>query len=710
MKQALLNKGIVSPVEVPEPASKPGFVKIRVFHSCVSAGTEMGGVSESRKSLFQKALDNPKKIVAAFEHLKDRGLRKTREKLGGIADALVELGYSLAGEIVETGAGVENFAVGDRVAAGGMRLAVHAEYVVVPRNLVVKIPPGVESWQAATATVGSIALHGVRRADLRIGEQGVIQGGGLIGLMALQIWRAAGVRVACVDINPKRLQLARDLGAEIAVNPGEEDPVSAVRIWAGGHGADAVLFTAATSDNEPLAQAFQMTRKKGRVVLVGVSGMVINRKDIYSNEIDFLISTSYGPGRYDDQYELKGIDYPYAYVRWTENRNMGEFLRLIQAGAVDLGKLAPRTYPIDRVGEAFQDLEKDPTRNILTLIEYPPQAERGTDVRLRPAAPMATGTGKAPIGIGLIGAGGFATGMLLPIIAGMPERFRLRTVVNRGGKKALDAARRFQAEKASSDIRDILDDPAIDLVLAATRHGDHADLALQALRAGKHVFVEKPLAVNRAQLEEIRAFYEDGSPLAKPLLMVGFNRRFSPFIREVKRQVERRVNPLFIRYRMNAGYAPADSWVHEDGGRIVGEACHLIDLMLFLVGCRVTEVQVSGLVPKTSAFQRSDNKSFTLSFADGSLAVIDYFAVGGKDLPKELLEVHFDGKSVIVDDYKKINGYGLKVAKIRSKLPRKGHAEEWQALAEALRLGGAWPVPLQDMLDATAVSLLVADS
>jgi len=706
MKQALLKKGVAIPVEIPKPTVKAGFVKIKVHHSCISAGTEMSGLSESRKSLLRKAIDNPNKVTAAIDYFKNRGLKKIKDKLSTITDSYQESGYSVAGEVVEVGEGVNAFAVGDMVSAGGMRLAVHAEFVVVPKNLVVKIPSGLATLYASTATVGSIALHGVRRADLKIGEYGVVLGTGLLGMLAIQIWKTSGVRVACVDINSERLELGKSLGAEICINPSTEDPVNTIRIWSGGHGADAVLFTASTSSSEPLSQAFQMTRKKGRVVLVGVSGMDINRKDMYSDEIDFLISTSYGPGRYDDQYEMKGQDYPYAYVRWTENRNMAEFLRLIKDGSINFDKLKPRLYPFQQVSQAFDDLEKNSTRNILAIVEYDHHKEDKVSDDIRIASP-APGSGKKDaIQIGLIGAGGFASNTLLPIIKDMSSRYRLHTVVNRGGKKAFDVAHRFKAEKASSDVNDVLNNPEIDLVIIATRHGNHADLVLKSLKAGKNVFVEKPLAVNHDQLRNIRDFYGNDI-LGKPILMVGFNRRFSRYAKEVKRHVDKRVSPLFMRYRMNAGFAPADSWVHEDGGRIVGEACHIIDLMLFLTGSQVREVNSCSLKPNSNAFQSTDNKSFSLSFKDGSIAVIDYFANGSKDLPKELLEVHFDKKSIVVDDYKKITGYGLKIDGFSSQLSQKGHFQEWESLAEALINGTAWPISLNEMLEATEISLLV---
>ncbi len=706
MKQAMLKKGAIFPVEIPEPAVKTGFVKIKVHHSCISAGTEMSGVSESRKSLLKKALDNPNKITAAIEYFKNRGLKKTRDKLSAVADSYHEIGYSVAGEIVEVGSGVQNFAVGDSVAAGGMRLAVHAEYVVVPKNLVVKIPMGLDTLYASTVTVGSIALHGVRRADLKLGEYGVVLGVGLIGLLALQIWKAAGVRVACIDLNDDRLQLAKELGAEIIINSQIEDTANAIRVWAGGYGADAVLFTAATSASEPLAQAFQMSRKKGRVVLLGISGMNINRKDIYSNEIDFLISTSYGPGRYDDNYEFKGIDYPYPYVRWTENRNMGEFMRLIKDGFINFEKLKPKVYPISQISEAFTGLEKDPARNILAIVEYNHKVQKDDQdsYRFDLSAPVSGKRGI--INIGLIGAGSFASNTLLPIIKEMSDRYKLHTVVDRGGKKAFDAAHRFQFLEASTDINDILENPEINLVLIATRHGNHADLVLQSLHAGKHVFVEKPLAVNQPQLDRIKAFYDSDSVLNKPLLMVGFNRRFSKYMREVKLHVDKRVNPLFMHYRMNAGYIPYDSWVHDEGGRIVGEVCHIIDLMLYLTGSKVLEVSGNSLKPITDTFSMTDNKSITLRFEDGSLGVIDYFSTGNKAFPKEFMEIHFDGKSTVIDDYKKIRGYGIRIKNICSNIPKKGHFEEWVALHESLKKKNAWPISLEELIHTTEISFL----
>jgi predicted dehydrogenase/threonine dehydrogenase-like Zn-dependent dehydrogenase len=707
MKQALIKKGIAYPVELPEPTVKKGFIKIKVHYSSISAGTEMSGVTESRKSLLKKALDNPRKITAAIEYYKERGLKKTNSKLITIAEQYQESGYSVSGEVVEVGEGIANFKKGDLVSAGGMRMAVHAEYVVVPKNLVIKVPDGLDTLYASTGTVGSIALHGVRRADLKLGEYGVVLGAGLLGLLAAQMLKTSGVRVACIDLNEKRLSLAREMGVELAINPSKEDPVNAVKNWSSSYGADVVLFTAATASSEPLSQAFQMTRKKGKVVLVGVSGMEINRKDMYSDEIDFLISTSYGPGRYDDNYELKGQDYPYHYVRWTENRNIGEFLRLIRDGYINFDFLKPKIYKFEEIEIAFRDLEADPDNCILSIVEYDVSKETKEKENHAFRSGIKSGIKDGIINVGLIGAGGYAAGTLLPIIHELSDKYRLHTIVNRGGKKALDLKNRFNALHASSDIEDLTKNPEIDLIIITTQHANHAELVLRCLQAGKHVFVEKPLATTQEQLDSLKFFFTKDPEIEKPMLMVGFNRRFSLYIQEIKKHVEKRVNPLFMHYRMNAGYAPADSWVHEDGGRIVGEACHLIDLMLFLTGSYITEINVNGLKPVNNTFSRTDNKSFSLQFKDGSLAVIDYFAVGSKELPKEMLEVHYDMKSIIMNDFKSLEGYGIKVKRINSKISRKGQTEEMIALYDAMVNAKKWPISWTELVQTTETSVII---
>lgn len=705
MKQAFINKGTVSVYNLPSPSIKAGCVKIKLLYSSISVGTEMSAVHGTGKSILQRAIDDPKKALQVLDILKSQGLKSAKTKVAGASEKLTTMGYSVSGIVTEVGEGVIDFTVGDEVSAGGSGFALHSEYVVVPKNLVVKVPRGLDLKGASTGTVGSIALHGVRRADLSLGEYAVVVGTGLLGLLALQMLKASGVKVACTDINIKRLQLAKELGADLIINSLEEDPVNAVQNWSGGYGADAVLFMAATDKDEPLSQAFRMCRRKGRVVLVGVSGMNINRNDIYRDEIDFMISSSYGPGRYDDNYELKGQDYPYAYVRWTENRNIGSYLDMLKDGKINLDKLTPKVYTIDNADQAYKQIEIDPEGHILTLLSYKSENQESNQTTFLTDTVKATRNDK--ISIGLIGAGSFATSTLLPIIHKHSDKFYLKSIQNSSGDKALNAARLFKAEKVVSEPVEIFTDPGIDLVMICTRHNSHAKLVLEALKNGKHVFVEKPLAINEHELDEIAQFYKEKESRIKPVLMVGFNRRFSHHAQEIREKLRNRSSPLLLRYRMNAGYIPYDSWVHEDGGRIIGEACHIIDLMLFLTDSEVSDYAVSALNPHGGRFKATDNRSISLTFKDGSVAVIDYFSCGNKEVSKEYLEVHYDNKSIFMDDYKSLKGYGIKVKGLITPLPSKGHEEEWIELYKSLK-DGKWPIPLENILHTTKISFLAA--
>lgn len=705
MKQSFINKGKVTIHKIPQPTVKKGFVKIQVAFSTISAGTEMSAVKGTGKSILQRAIDDPSKVFKVLDIVKTQGLKNAKSKVNSATEKLNSTGYSVAGCIIELGGGIQDLKVGDMVAAGGSGFAVHAGVVVVPRNLVVKVPQGLDLKSASTGTVGSIALHGVRRADLRIGEYGVVFGVGLLGLLALQMLKASGVKTACVDINAKRLVLAKELGADLIINSMDEDPVLAIQNWTSGYGADAVLFMAATEKDEPLSQSFRMCRRKGKVVLVGVSGMNVNRNDIYKDEIDFLISTSYGPGRYDNSYELEGNDYPYAYVRWTENRNIAEYLNLVKEGKINLNKLKPACYSIDDVGQAYQHIVNDPENHILTILEYEKSDAKSElqAIVINPARKHI----QDRISIGLIGAGSFASNTLLPIIYENSDKFYLKTVVNSTGDKAVNVSTQFKAEKASSNPDDIFNDPDIDLVLICTRHNNHAELVLKGLQCNKHVYVEKPMAITLDEINSIAAFYKNAVENETPMLMVGFNRRFSTYAREIKGKLDGRNSPVLLHYRMNAGFIPYDSWVHDDGGRIIGEACHIIDLMVYLTGSNVTDYAVSSFNPQGGKFKSADNRSITLTFLDGSIAVIDYFGCGSNQLSKEYLEVHFDNKSIIMDDYKSLKGFGVKVKSLVSTVSGKGHKEEWLALYDGLKTGN-WPISLDSLLKTTKVSILAS--
>lgn len=706
MKQVFASHKGVTLEDVTEPGVSRGSVKIKVAYSCISAGTEMHNIQGVRKSAFERIKESPERIKKAVDILVESGYTKAKEQVEASLNRLISSGYSVSGTVVEVGKGVTEFKVGDLVAAGGANIAVHAEYVSVPKNLVVHIPEGLDLAYASIGTVGSIAMQGVRRADLRLGEYGVVVGCGLMGLLAIQMLKASGVKVACTDVNPARLKLAQVLGADKVVNSAEEDPVVAVRNWTDGYGVDAALFTAATQSSEPLSQAFRMCRKRGRVVLLGVSGMEIKREDMYANELDFLISTSYGPGRYDAKYESEGVEYPYAYVRWTENRNIQSFLELIRDGKIDIETIAPKIYKVAEADKAFDGVKSNPAEHIITILDYTDiesDKEQKTII-VREYQPI----NKERITIGLIGAGGFATGTLLPIIYNNDNKFRLKTIVNRTGEKAMNAARQYKAEKVSSDINEILNDPEIDVVMICTRHDNHAELVLKSLQAGKNVYVEKPLATTVEQLNQIKHFYKEREGQTVPLLMVGFNRRFSKYAKEVKRHLEKRTAPVFIRYRMNAGYIPADVWVHGDGGRIIGEGCHIIDLMQYLVGEKeVVAFNESHFQPKHGMYLSEDNRFITLEFADGSVAEVEYFACGSKDLPKEFMEVHWENKSIFMNDYCSLEGYGVKVKQLKEDQPKKGHKEEWLALYENFKNGNN-PIDLDCLFKTTEISIMAS--
>lgn len=705
MKQGIVKKGKVLAENIPTPTVSDGSVLIKVAYSCISAGTEMTSVNTSKQSILQRALNSPEEVKAAVDFAKANGIKKTIQRVKGVLDGGKQTGYSASGTVIAIGKNVSNFQVGDKVAAAGAGIANHAEYIDVPVNLVMHTPKGMDLKHASTVTLGGIALQGVRRIDLKLGEICVVVGAGILGLLALQMLKKSGVQVIISDFDQKRLDLAKKLGADLIVNPSKDDLLKTVNEFSGGHGADGVLFTAATASSKPLSESFKMCRKKGRVVLVGVVGMEIERGDMYAKELDFLISTSYGPGRYDSNYEDKGLDYPYAYVRWTENRNMTEYLRLVNQNFIDVESLIDNIYPLEKITEAFESLQNSQEKPIIVLLEYNNSDETPDNSKVILNSKISKP--KDIIQVGLIGAGAFAIGMHLPNIQALNKQFRLKAVMNRTGFKAKNVATQFNADYATSNEEDIINDPEIDLVLIATRHDSHANLVLKSLQAGKHTFVEKPLAIEQEELEKIKEFYSSETP-NKPVLMTGFNRRFSSVAQEIKSHTSKRTNPLFIQYRMNAGFIPADHWVHEHGGRIVGEACHLIDLMTFFTESKIASISVEKISPNNEKISGNDNVSMVLKYEDGSVCNIHYFAVGSKQLSKEYMEVHFDEKTIIMDDYKSLKGYGIKIKEINSSRSEKGQKEELSCLYNTLSgKTNSWPIELWDMIQTTEASFLI---
>lgn len=703
MKQVLVKAGGVVVEDVPAPVVGRKNILVQVAHSCVSVGTEMSGVSSSGQSLYRRALKQPERITQVIQMVRDQGIRRTANLVRGKLEAMTPTGYSAAGEVIAVGEDVEGFRAGDRVACAGAAIANHAEVIDVPVNLAVRIPDGLDTSAAATVTLGAIAMQGVRRTAPTLGETIVVVGLGVLGQLTTQLLNANGCRVIGVDLDPERIRLAIENGMFEGIDPATDNYVARVHRLTDGFGADAVVVTAATPSDQVISEAMQACRKKGRVALVGDVGLNLNRADFYKKELDFLISTSYGPGRYDPLYEEGGQDYPLPYVRWTETRNMEEYLRLLATGRVSIRNLLGESYSIERASEAYEALKGSGRKPLLVLLAYPrrPEAlERRTALRASVAAHGA-------IRVALAGAGSFAQSMHLPNIDALRTQFHLHAVMSRTGSTATVVAKRAGASYATTDFGEILSDPAVDLVMIATRHNLHADMVLKALQAGKHVFVEKPLATTANDLEEIEDVFT--SRVDGPILMTGFNRRFSPAMQMVKGALANRTTPLIIDYRMNAGYASPDSWLHgpEGGGRNIGEACHIYDLFTFLTGAAVARVQAAAIAPRGKQWHRNDNFVATMTFSDGSVCTLTYTALGHPSHPKEEMEIFSDGSVISMTDYKSVTISGRPGKGWSSPTPQKGQFQELEALAATLRQGGEWPIPLPEQIQATQISFEV---
>jgi predicted dehydrogenase/threonine dehydrogenase-like Zn-dependent dehydrogenase len=698
VKQVLIRGGGVVVEDVPAPAASPRSILVRVEWSCVSVGTESASVKLSGLPLYRRALKQPEHARRALEIARNEGLIRTYRRIRGQLSAGVPTGYSAAGVVVDVGDQVDGFAVGDRVACAGAGIANHAELIDVPVNLAVRVPDELGLDTASTVTLGAIALQGVRRAAPSLGECVGVIGLGILGQLTVQLLRASGCRVLATDPDAARVELAVEHGAEDASG----DFAARVQSLTAGFGADAVIVTAATSSSEPMHDAAQACRRKGRVVIVGDVGLELRRSDLYEKELDVLMSTSYGPGRYDPVYEVEGNDYPVGYVRWTENRNMDEYLRQLAAGSLRLDTLPQERFAIDDAEAAYDALQGE-RRPLLVLLSYPEHAE--VPARTLPLRTVAPRTGV--IRVGLVGAGAFAQGSHVPNLLKLKDRFQVRGVASRTGATAKAVADRAGAAYATTEVDELLADPEIDLVLISTRHDLHARQALDALHAGKHVFVEKPLALNTAELAEIEAFYADGGG---PLLMTGFNRRFSPAIARARELLAKRATPLLADYRMNAGYLPLDHWVHgpEGGGRNIGEACHVYDVFDVLVdGAEIRTVSAHAIAADGRRLAANDNFVATVSYGDGSVCTLTYTALGHRDHAKERLEIFADHGVISLDDYKSLSataGRGW-----RATTQQKGHVQELEALAAAISGGGAWPISLEAQLRAMRIAFAVEE-
>jgi predicted dehydrogenase/threonine dehydrogenase-like Zn-dependent dehydrogenase len=714
MKQVIVRNGRAVVEEVPAPALFPGSILVRVAFSCISPGTEGATLSSTEVrmglGLIKSALRHPDKIRQVIVSLKTRGFQATKALIQDRIAFGSPVGYSCAGTVVESSQGVETFRPGDRVACAGSGYANHGEVVVVPQNLAVPVPAGVELDQAATVTLGAIALQGVRRAQPALGESIGVIGLGILGQLTVQLLKAAGCRVMGLDLRRARVELARSLSLDEGLVPSDGDPEERIRQLTNGFGLDAVIITAATPSDDPVNLSMRLTRRKGRVVVVGDVGLKLQRQEMYPKELDLLMSTSYGPGRYDPLYEEGGLDYPYAYVRWTENRNMAAYLDLVGSGKIQLRPLLTTVFPLAEAGRAYEALRADD--GPLTVLLQTPLPSDATPLERRIVLTRRRTAHGKRLRVGIIGAGSFAKGTHLPNLKQLADRFEIRAVVSRTGTSALAVARQYDAAVAATDYREVLNDPEIDAVLICTRHHLHASQASEALRAGKHVFLEKPMAIDREELADLVKSIQDLQAAGTcPTFMVGFNRRFSPFVSRVKESVRDRVHPLLIRYRMNAGPLPPGHWVNspEGGGRAVGEACHILDLFAYLTGSSAAAVRATAIHPTSPACRGDENFVATLRYRDGSVCTLLYTALGARDFPKEEMEVYVDGRVLVLDDYRVLEVYGGKGPGLRTTLPDKGHRAELEAFHRLVTGQGEPPTTLEEMIGVTELTFAVRD-
>ena len=684
--------------ELPSPALREGGVLVRNHFSLVSAGTERSSIETAQASLIGKAKKRPDLVKQVKDNVKREGLRTTWNKVKTRLDNYAQLGYSSAGVVLESA--VPDFKPGDRVACAGAGYASHAELVLVPKNLVVKMPDVVEFDQAAFTTLAAIAMQGVRQADVRVGENVAVIGLGLLGLISVQLLKASGCRVIGLDVTDANFDLAKSLGCDECAFS-STDALPRVASFTRGYGTDAVIITAATMSNEPVELAIEMARKRSTVVIVGAVRLDIPRNPYYQKELNLRISCSYGPGRYDSEYEERGKDYPVGYVRWTENRNMQAVLDLIAAGRLNVKALASHTFPIEKALAAYNIISgKDKQRYLGILISYPENGER----TIRVATRSAVAAGEKPV-VGFIGAGNFAQSYLLPAL--QKEDAVLKGVMTANPVKAKSAAKKYDFEFCTGDTDKVMSD--VDALFIATRHDSHARYVLQGLRAGKHVFVEKPLAVSIEELEEIAREYQSANGAT---LMVGFNRRYSAPFQDIKSFLSDLSEPLMITYRVNAGFIAKDHWTQApgQGGRIVGEACHFIDCMSFLADALPVSVYAECISSDDSQTTDEDNVSIVVKFQNGSVGTLVYLANGDKGLGKEYCEISGGGRTAIMDNFSHVslfnNGRRRKVKYDGDK----GHRREVDAFMEAITGKAKNVIPFESLFNTTLTTFEALES
>lgn len=704
MKQILqsLKTGATEIENIPVPSAKRGQLLIKTSHSLVSAGTERMLVEFGKAGWIEKARQQPEKVRMVLDKVKTDGLQPTIQAVFNKLDQPLPLGYCNVGRVAVVGAGVVGFEAGDRVISNGK----HAEVVSVPTNLSAKVPDTVSDEEAAFTVLGAIALQGIRLVQPTLGETVVVTGLGLIGLVTVQLLRAHGCRVLGLDFDRDKLDLARQFGAEVVDLAAGQDPVKAAEIYSRGRGVDAVIVTAATKSSEPMHQAALMCRKRGRIVLVGVAGLELSRDDFFKKELTFQVSASYGPGRYDPNYEEKGQDYPVGFVRWTEQRNFEAVLDMMADGRLDVKPLISHRFAIDEAEKAY-DLVGGAGPSMGILLSYPgleiTPSMRTVNLGLSPSAPLEVKNGKATVSF--VGSGNYATAVLIP--AFKEAGAHLRCVASSAGVSGVHAGRKYGFDETTTDTNRLFTDAATRAVVITTQHDSHARFVLQALEGGKHVFVEKPLCLTLAELNDI-----ESAQLAtggRYMVMVGFNRRYAPQVQKMKQLLGGVTGPKAFIMTVNAGAIPADHWTQDPeagGGRIIGEACHFIDLLRFLAASPIIGWQFMSMDAPTR-----DTVSIQLSFSDGSVGTVHYFANGSKAFPKERLEVFAAGRVLQLDNYRRLTGFGWPgFTKMNLWRQDKGQKACAVAFVQAVAKGTSAPIPFDQVVEVSRVSIEIAEA
>ncbi len=790
MKQVFNKRGEIKVEEVPAPIAGNNEILVQVYYSCISSGTELSVLKSGGKSLLKKVIEKPQNIKKVLEMIREKGLLSSIGRVKNRIETATPLGYSAAGTVLETGKKVYDFKPGDRVACAGAGISNHAEFIAVPVNLAVKVPESLALESACTVALGAIALQGVRRSTPEIGNFVAVMGLGILGQITVQLLNISGCRVIGIDIDKKRIEKAKAFGLYKGLDASVSgNIVEDVKRLTGGYGADTVIITAASSGEALLNQSVEMSRRKGKVVIVGDVLLNINREEFYKRELDILISTSYGPGRYDEDFELKGYKYPYEYIRWTENRNMLEYIGLLADEKLKVDSLIEAIFEVEDAVAAYESI-KAPDKPLIVILKYNEESVYSNRVDLRPDNIVASnagtagadgtvgttgsngaaieggttgvagtsgttdasirtattagedgavGTGgsvgeggttgvagvvgapktdKGPIrtntipggriNVGLIGAGSFTKDTHLPNLEKLKSIFNIYAVCSKEGSEAASIAGQYRASFSTTDYREILKNNDIGMVLITTRHNLHARITIDCLNAGKAVFVEKPMALNEQELDELVCAIEKTN---MPFI-VGFNRRFSPYAEAAKELVKNRVSPLIINYTMNAGFIPKEHWVHteEGGGRNIGEACHIYDLFNYFTDSSVEYVNAFSITPTSGQFLLNDNFCATIKYHDGSVCSLIYTALGAKSAPKEKMEIYYDSKMISMPDYKELKLYDAAEKTIKKGVQDKGHLEELQRFGRSLLVLDKpqnQVIPIDQLVEATRVSFEV---